>query len=46
VKKEQKVVSDVWIITLKCLTAMRPTFGLARIVAPHGRTTDEIARNS
>jgi hypothetical protein len=41
-KKEQKVASDVWIITLNCLTAMLSTFGLARIVAPHGQSTDEI----
>jgi hypothetical protein len=41
-KKEQKIASDVWIITLNCLTAMLPTFGLARIAAPHGHSTDEI----
>jgi hypothetical protein len=27
---------------LNCLTALLPTFDLARIVAPHGHATDEI----
>jgi hypothetical protein len=39
--QEQKVASDVWIITLNCLTAALPTFDLARVVAPHGHSTDE-----
>jgi hypothetical protein len=41
-KKARKVVTDVFSITMNCLTAALPSFGTARIVAPHGHSTTEI----